>query len=395
PLWEMHVVEGLCDGAVAVVAKIHHAIADGVAGAELLATFLDLEPATGADRVTHLDGWRREPHRGAVSTGARAPSAPRPALDGVHHRGGAAWNEIEPWLALVGSVPGQFDALVRSLRRTARRLGSQAAAWRRSPATAPSLPLSAPVTSVNRAISPHRRAAFADLAMADVQRVRDVLGGTVNDVVLAATTGSLRSFFDRRGEPVAGSLVALVPVSVRSGSERSALGNRLSALLVALPTGRADAVDRLAAVRASVATARELDRGEGSDLLQGWAEATPPAVAARASRISTERRLFDRVPPICNLVVSNVPGPPVPLYLAGTRLRAIYPLGPISEGTAVNITVISYEGRIHVGVNGCWDLVPDVDVIARGIEDSLAELVRAADRRDRPVPWWHSEAVPA
>ena len=379
PLWEMHVVDGLADGGVAVVVKVHHAIIDGVAGAELLATFFDLEPLTATTPVTRLDRRRHEVAPGAWSRGA--PGA-WPGL------------EADQWLELFGSVPGHVDAALRSVGRTVQRARSMATQWRRETSPSTPLPLGAPKTSINRAISPHRRVAFGDLAMGDVRRVRDVLGGTVNDVVLAVTAGSLRRFFAGRGEEPEGPLVVMAPVSVRSPDGRTSLGNQLSALLVSLPTMTDDPADRLQQVRESVAAARDLDRGGGSSLVSGWAEALVPALASGVSRLASEGRLFDRLPPIFNVVVSNVPGPDIPLFLAGTRLRTMYPMGPVIEGAGVNITVISYLDRIHVGVQACWDLVPDVEVIARGMEDSLTELVRAADRRDRPVPWWHAE-VPA
>jgi diacylglycerol O-acyltransferase / wax synthase len=375
PLWEMHVVDGTASEGAVVVAKVHHAIIDGVAGAELLSTFFDLE-ADAPSPVARLDLHR--------------PTTPRPPEPGP-------WPgvDLEQWREVLESLPGHLDATVRSVGQTLRRARSVATRWRGQPTATPPLPLLAPRTSINGSISPHRRVAFGDLAMSDVRRVRQVLGGTANDVVLASTAGSLRRFFSGRGEEMGRPLVAMVPVSVRAEAEHGQLGNRLSALFVSLPVEVDEPAERLRAVRESVAVAKETDRSEGQGLVRSWAEATVPAVAARASQMATDRRLFDRIPPLFNVIVSNVPGPDFPLYLAGCRLAAMYPFGPIFEGAAVNITVISYLDRIHVGVQGCWDLVPDVDVIARGIEDSLAELVRTADRRNRPVPWWHAEIVPA
>jgi diacylglycerol O-acyltransferase / wax synthase len=375
PLWEMHVVDGSPSEGATVVAKVHHAIIDGVAGAELLSTFFDLDARTPSP-VARLDV--RQPS-------APSLSKPRPWPGG----------DLDQWREVLESLPGHLDAAIRSVGQTVRRARSVANRWRGPAALTPQLPLLAPRTSINGAISGHRRVAFADLAMPDVRRVRQVLGGTANDVVLASVTGSLRRFFSGRGEEIGRPLVAMVPVSVRVPEDRARLGNHLSALFVSLPVEEDDPADRLRLVRESVTVAKEADRSEGQGLVRSWAEATVPAVATRASQLATDRRLFDRIPPLFNVIVSNVPGPDFPLYLAGSRLVAMYPFGPIFEGAAVNITVISYLDRIHVGVQACWDLVPDVDVIGRGIEDSLAELVRAADRRDRPVPWWHAEIIPA
>ncbi len=397
PLWEMHVVEGLAGGGVAVVAKVHHAVIDGVAGAELLATFLDLDPDPRAAAVTPIDHARRP--RGAGPVGTFAADEVRGAADRLGGEsdalpGGTSLAELEPWLQLLGSLPGRLDDTVRIVGRTAQRLRSLAPDRHRAVTPEP-LPFSAPRTSINRAISPHRRAAFGDLGMPAMNRVREVLGGTLNDVVLAVVAGSLRSFFASRSELPDRPLVAMVPVSVRTPTQRGTLGNQLSAVLVELPVDVADPVERLARVRASAAAAKRLDAADRSQLARNWADVVLPGVTARAARVATDRRLFDRMRPIFNLVVSNVPGPPVPLYLAGMRLRGMYPLGPITEGSAVNITVVSYVDTVKVGVLACWELVPDVDVIACGLEDALAELVRAADRRDRPVPWWHAEVQPA
>ena len=257
--------------------------------------------------------------------------------------------------------------------------------------TVPPAPFAAPRTSINRAISAHRRVAFAELPLADVRRVREVLGGTANDVVLAATAGAMHEFFAGRGEQPEGPLVALVPVSVRVESERGALGNRVSAMLVSLADGIEEPATRLACIRDEVAAAKEQSRSIGPEVFAGWAQTTFPAVATRLSRLVTNLRLFDHVAPIFNLIVSNVPGPDVPLYLAGARMVAMFPLGPIIEGVGINVTVFSYLDTMYVGVQGCWDLVPDVGVIAQGMEDSLAGLVVEANRRDRPVPWWHAE----
>jgi diacylglycerol O-acyltransferase / wax synthase len=233
--------------------------------------------------------------------------------------------------------------------------------------------------------------AFADLPLTEIRRVADVLGGTTNDIVLAATAGALRTFFAGRGEEPDASLVALVPVSVRTEAEQGALGNRVSAMLVSLATGVADPVARLGRIREGVRSAKEQNRSVGPDVYSDWAEAGVPAVATRLSRLVTNLHLFDHVRPLFNLIVSNVPGPDVPIYMAGARMISLHPIGPIMEGVGVNVTVFSYLDSVHVGVQACWDLVPDVEVLARAMEESLVELVAEADRRDRPVPWWHAE----
>jgi diacylglycerol O-acyltransferase / wax synthase len=384
PLWEFHVVEGLEHGRLALIPKVHHSIIDGVSAAEVLAAFFDLSPEPVPQPLfPRRSGTRTRP--GAVDAqsppNSGDPSWAPPPLPG----------EWQRWRDVLRSLPGTADAVVRTVSRTVQTARSLNGRNRESGGSVPPAPFEAPRTSINRAISPRRRVAFARLPLDQVGRVRSVLGGTANDVVLAAASGALRSFFAGRGEVPEGSLVAMVPVSVRVDEERGTLGNRVSALLVSLASGVGDAEARLAAIRSGVRSAKDQMHSVDPDLFAGWAQAMVPALATRLTRLTTNVRLFDHVTPIFNVIVSNVPGPEFPLYLAGSRMVAMYPLGPIIEGAGVNITVFSYLSTMYVGVQGCWDLVPDLEAIASGMEESLAELVQAADRRDRPIPWWHSE----
>jgi len=391
PLWEFHVVEGLADGRVALVSKVHHAIIDGVSGAEVLAAFVDLSPDPTPRQL-----FAPTSVRGPGATGAgpddRDGDADRPDGDGRRAGPATGWTgDLDRLLGTIGGLPGQLDAVARTVTRTVQAVRTLSARSREIPGTLPPAPFQAPQTSINGAISPHRRVAFADLSLTDIRRVSAVFGGTTNDIVLAATAGGLREFFARRDEEPETSLVALVPVSVRTEAEQGALGNRVSAMLVSLATGVTDPVARLGRIREGMAAAKEQSRAVGPDVYSAWAEAAFPAVATRLSRLVTNLRVFDHVAPLFNLVVSNVPGPDVPLYLAGARLESLHPVGPIMEGVGVNVTVFSYLDSVHVGIQACWDLVPDVDVLGRAMEAALAELVAEADRRDRPVPWWHAE----
>jgi WS/DGAT/MGAT family acyltransferase len=388
PLWEFHVVEGLAEGRLALVPKVHHTILDGVSGAEVMAAFFDLSPIPAPQP---LFGGRR-PRRSEPVDGER-PARPAPS---VGQGTDPTWSPDplpgggEQLRSVLGSLPGQADTVVRTLSRTlkgARALGGRV---RQGGESAPPSPFVAPHTSINRAISAHRRVAFAELALEDVRRVREVLGGTTNDVVLTVTAGALRRFFDQRDERLAKPLVALVPVSVRSPSERTALGNRVSAMLVSLADGIENPAERLAHIARETKTAKEQDRPLGP-VFAGWAQTLVPAVASRLSRLVTNLHLFDHMGPLFNVIVSNVPGPDVPLYMAGARMVAMYPIGPIIEGVGVNVTVFSYLDSVFVGVQGCRELVPDIDVIATGMRGSFDELMRAANRRVRPVPWWHGE----
>jgi WS/DGAT/MGAT family acyltransferase len=403
PLWEFHVVEGLADGRIGIVSKVHHAIIDGVSGAEVLATFFDLSPDPMPRALFGGDPDGRCRRSGPsvtvtedVGSGRPAPTDPDRDDDGQAVVAGgwtppALPGELDRIRSSLGGLPGQIDAVARTIVRTVETARTLAARNRDLEGSLPPAPFQAPQTSINGAISPHRRVAFADLSMTDIRRVSGVFGGTANDVVLATTAGALRTFFASRGEEPDSSLVALVPVSVRSQAEKGALGNRVSAMLVSLATGVADPVARLGRIREGMAVAKEQSRSVGPDVYSAWAEAAFPAVATRLSRLVTNFRLFDHVAPVFNLVVSNVPGPGVPVYLAGARMDSLHPIGPIMEGVGVNVTVFSYLDAVHVGIQACWDLVPDVAVLGRAMEEALAELVAEAERRDRPVPWWHAE----
>ncbi len=362
PLWEFTVVEGLEHGHVAMVTKVHHAIIDGVSGAEILANFLDLSEE-GRPAFAPTDAWAPDPAPG----------------------------EIDQVRSIIGNVVGQTGVAAQTVGRTVQSIRRLTSHNRSIPAALPPAPFEAPRTSINRAISPHRRVAFTEVPLADVKRVSDVLGSTANDVVLAMVAGTLRDFFRDRGEPLSSSLVAMVPVSVRIDEERGSLGNRLSAMLVSLATSVEDPAARLRLISEGAAAAKVQQTVVGSDLFTGWAQSLAPAIATRASRLVSNLRAFDHLPPMFNAIVSNIPGPDVPLYLAGSRLVAMYPLGPVIEGVGVNITVFSYSGAMYAGINACWDLVPDVGVVAAGLRDSLDALVKEADRRDRPVPWWHGD----
>jgi diacylglycerol O-acyltransferase len=384
PLWEFHVVEGLADGCVGIVAKVHHAIIDGVSGAEVLAAFFDLSPEptpralfggdpTGAHLVEGADDGGDRPGTGS--------SWSPPSLPG----------EVDQWKRTLGDLPDQIDGVARTLARTVQSVRAVGARHRAEGASLAPSPFDAPQTSLNGAISSHRRVAFADLSLTDVRTVARAVGGTANDVVLAVTAGGLRVLLAERGEEPESSLVALVPVSVRSESEQGTLGNRVSAMLVSLATGVVDPEARLRHIRDGMRAAKEQSRAVGPEVFASWAEAAFPALATRLSRLVTNFRLFDHLAPPFNLVVSNVPGPDVPIYMAGARMVSMHPLGPIVEGIGINVTVFSYLDTVHVGVQVCWDLVPDVAVLADGIEEAMAELVTATARRDRPVPWWHAE----
>jgi WS/DGAT/MGAT family acyltransferase len=350
PLWEMYVVEGLEGGYIGTVTKTHHAAIDGVSGAELTANLLDLSPETmWLDPAE--DTW----------TPDRIPS------------------DVELIGFAARSLAVQPVAAAKAVRRTAEMALNLRRRNREPSTTPPPAPFSAPNTSINVAITPRRKFAFTQMNLDDVKHVKNALGGTVNDVVLALCSGALRRFFDAKDEHLDGSLVGMIPISVRTEDEKGAMGNRVSSMLVDLASNVDDPLERLATIRNATKNAKEQDKAIGAETLTDWAEFAAPAVAARAARLYSNMKLADRHNPIFNVTISNVPGPPFPLYSAGARMIAMYPMGPIADGGALNITVMSYMDTMNFGLVACAETIPNVDDIARYLDDALDELLKLAN----------------
>jgi WS/DGAT/MGAT family acyltransferase len=353
PLWEMYLVEGLEAGLQAVVVKMHHSAIDGVSGAELSATWLDLE----ADPVPEddEDEWRPE----------RVP------------------NEIDllvgAWAQMVSS-PVKALRAVRRLVATAFHLSEHN---RESDASPPPLPFSAPRTSFNLAITPHRRVAFGEVALEDLKVVKNHFRCTVNDVVLAICAGALRRYLIARDELPEDPLVGFVPISLRADGDRLSAGNRLSAMLTSLATDIADPLERLRLISAAMAEAKAQQSLIGADVLTDWTEFTFPAIVGSAARLISSMRVFDRVRPAFNVTISNIPGPPFSLFLAGARVVGVYPLGPVVEGAGLNMTVMSYCGTVYMGLNGCRETVPEMSALPEMVVDSLDELLAVVRPRRR------------
>lgn len=344
PLWEMYLVEGLEGGRFAVLSKTHHAMVDGVSAVDIGQVILDTEPIP---RETPPDTWRptSEPSRLELVAGAVGDLVRRPT-------------------AVVDSVRGGVGDVRRTAGRAARAAGGVLAMVRTVARSAPSSPL-------NAEIGEQRRYATADTDLDDYKAIRKSHGGTVNDVVLAVVAGALREWLMTRGEAVSGKSVvrAMVPVSVRSDEHSGTLGNRVSSYLVDLPVGEPSPVMRLHQVSYAMKAHKETGQAVGADALVGAAGFAPPTLHALGARVgsSLSRRVF-------NLVVTNVPGPQFPLYAGGARLLAAYPVVPLAKGQAVSIGLTSYDGGVHFGLNADRDAMPDIDVLAQCLVESLAEL---------------------
>ena len=357
PMWEMHLIEGLESGHVAIAVKVHHSLVDGISGTDLIAAFLDLD-----------------------EIGREVPPADQP------------WNpppiptDRDLLFRGIGSLLHQPEVAATAMRRTVDTLLELSERNRNlsvahDTARPPSV-FQAPRTSLNGAISPHRRYGFTSLPLDDVRTVKRVFGGTVNDVVLAAVAGAARRLLADRHEAVDEPLVAMVPMSTRTQADKGELGNKLSAMLVSLATTTADPVERLELIIEGSRLAKAQARVVTGELISGWAEAMSPAISTRFARLAGSLRLFDRFPPLFNISVSNVPGPDFPLWCAGQRMAALYPMGPIMEGVGLNVTVMRYLDRLCIGVTACRYLLPDLEEFVHYLGSSLAELTKAAHKTE-------------
>lgn len=349
PLWEIHVVEGLYDGNVALIGKIHHAAVDGVSGAELFIHLFDLTP-TPAERAP------------------TAPVATERIPSEVELVGHALLSQVRRSLSLPG--------LLGRTARTATHLVNR----HRDPDTiGGAVPLRAPRTPWSAAITPHRSVAFARVRLSDIKSIRAAFDVKVNDVVLAVVSGAARRYLADRDALPREPLVAMCPVSVRSEDEKGRPDNRVSAMFVHLRTDVTDVAERLHAIARTTRGAKEDHNAIGAKFLQNWAEHAAPSTFALASRLYSRLNIADRHPPIYNVVVSNVPGPDFPLYLDGAELVATYPMGPVMEGAGLNVTVLSYMDNVDFGFLAGAELVPDVWDLADHVADAMAELLAAAD----------------
>jgi WS/DGAT/MGAT family acyltransferase len=344
PLWELHVAEHLAGDRAGLVAKVHHALADGVAAVGILAALFDLEPAPPPVEVPSLEPLPDRGRRGTLirnGTAALVAWPLRAARAGVR-LAGSAW----------------------SVLRGARRAGGL------------TLPFAGPRTGLHQPLTSARQATLATLPLDDVRVVKSALGGTFNDVVLAVTAGALRRWMAAGDGVPDRPLVAAVPASVRpdhGGDPR--LRNQVSVLMVPLPTHLEDPGARFDAVRRGTAASKAAHEQFGSGTLSGLAAAAPWRALALLWRASWRVGTAHLLPPVVNLVLSNVPGPPVPLYLAGGRLVGLFPLGPLLEGVPLNVTVVSREDALEVGILSCPDTTPDTAPLAGWFAEALGELV--------------------
>jgi diacylglycerol O-acyltransferase len=359
PLWELWMIEGVepatPGGArrFALISKTHHALIDGVSGVDLATVLFDISPVP--PEVPHPDrAWEPQP----------VPSAAGVLATGVLGALRAGAGGVTRGL----SVAARPAAVFGELRTAAQGIGEIAWAGMNP----------APETPLNVPIGPHRRFVGVRAELRDFKLVKDTFGGTVNDVVLTAVSGSLREFLRARGVRTEGmELRALVPVSVRTAEQHGQLGNKIAAMRGPLPVYIADPVSRLRAVKAGMDDLKRSKQAVGAEALASVQAFAPPTILAQASRLNFSTRLF-------NLIVTNVPGPQFPIYARGREMQDVFPVAFLPEDHALAIAIMSYNGKVNFGLLGDYDALPDLQQIADGIELALAELVALAKKRGGP-----------
>jgi diacylglycerol O-acyltransferase len=349
PLWETWMVEGLDDGTWALISKVHHCMVDGISGTDLMAVILDPTPEASP---AIPDRWQpaKEPTDLELVADALTDAFTQP-------------DEIARWARRVWSAPKRVAGDVGEFLQGAKALGA-----RLKPAGE---------LSIEGSIGPHRRWAWANTTIDEIKKVRTAHGGTVNDVVLAAITNGFRELLLSRGEAVDEAVLrTLVPVSVRSRDDHS-YNNQVSAMIAELPIGIADPVERLQAIRAQMAGLKDSHQAVAGSVLVNLAGFAPPVLLSLGLRTAT--KLMTRLPQrSVNTVTTNVPGPQQPLYACGREMLQYAPFVPLAQGVRTGVAILSYNRKVFFGVTADWDSVPDVEVLARGIEHGLDALLLAS-----------------
>ena len=356
PLWEMWFIEGLEDGRVALLAKTHHSMMDGASGQGLAEYMFDLEPHPAAPLFP-------------IPSEEDLPDERMPSDLELMARG------------VLPTVRTPFR-MARYLAETAAR-GLAVLPFMRS-ANRPATPADAQPTPWNASLSPRRRLGFSSVQLDDIKRVREAFDVKINDVVLALCTSALRGYLLDIDALPPKPLVCGVPVSTRELDEKD-LGNKIATMFVHLPTQEADPVERLRLIRESTMSAKEMTRAVRARKIQAIAEVAPPALINLAFRTMFSAQLDQRMNMAANALISNVPGPPFPLYSRGARVTAIYPFGPLMMGLGLNVTVMSYMDKVDFGLQVDPELVPDVWAISDRIPDALLELTKVAAKPAKPA----------
>jgi diacylglycerol O-acyltransferase len=345
PLWELWLIEGLEGGRFALLSKTHHCMVDGVSGVDIGSVLLDW---SSESTEPPEEEW--------------VPSAPpRPAelvadlaqegIEGIF----SLWKKAQ-------KVVEQPNEIIGQVIEGAGALGSLIGLG------------SAPKSSLNADIGPHRRFEMVRIELDSIKKIKKNLGGTVNDVVLAIVTSALRTLLWKRGEELEGkSLRAMIPVSVRAPDDRASLGNQVAAMFAVLPIGEEDPVARLSQLQQTMKTLKDSGQAVGAQILTKLSQYTPPTLVAQAARLQVRTRPF-------NLVITNVPGPQMPLYLMGRLLHEAYPAVPLAEKQTLCVGLLSYNGALGFGLVGDYDSMRDIQTFAQALRDATQELEKCSLR---------------
>jgi WS/DGAT/MGAT family acyltransferase len=345
PLWEIWLVQRLKGDRFALVTKTHHALVDGVSGVDIATVLFDTAPEPAP--IPEPESWIPRPR----------PSGAQLLADALLER---------------ATVPGEVARGVRALARGPRQVVDRV---RRDLAAVGALAWAgggAPPSPLNVDIGPHRRFTWVDGDLRQFKAIKNELGGTVNDVVLTSVTLALGRFLRSRGEDTSGlELKAMVPVSVRADAERGALGNRVATMYAPIPVGIEDPVECFGVVHDAMADLKSSGQAVGAEVLTGLTGFAPPTIMSQAARLSARQRFY-------NLVVTNVPGPQMPLYLLGRELQAIYPQVPLALRQSLGIAIMSYNGRLNFGLLADYDALPDIEKLSSYLAGAIDELALAA-----------------
>jgi diacylglycerol O-acyltransferase / wax synthase len=342
PLWELWLVEGLSGDRFAIIGKSHHALVDGVSGVDITTVLFDLDPEPQG-RPDKAPPWlaRPEPTDFQLFTQALKErlTSPKEAYRGMR-------------------------AALRGPRKVLKGLGATSKMV--------SAGMAAPTTVFNVEIGPHRRFAMVQADLADLKRVKDAHGGTVNDVILSVVAGALGKYLRARGHDTdALELRAMVPVSVRTSEEHGALGNRISAMMAPLPVWCEDPVERLQLMTGEMGDLKSSGQAVGAEILTKLTDFAPSTIASQAARLQPAQRFF-------NLVVTNVPGPQFPLYVLGRRMESIFPMVPLARRQALCVGIMSYNGQVNFGLVGDYDAMADLESFGLDLEAATQEIVETA-----------------
>jgi len=361
PLWELYLIHGLESGHTAMLTKIHHALIDGMSGAEIMGLLLDLSPE-GRQVPVPARWGDDEPPPGELGMLARGLlGLPRYPVRALRSLPAAVPNlEETPFSTLPGA-----GTVGRVAKAVTGRNGS----------STPRERMVAPKTSFNGRVSAHRRFAFGQLSLDDVKAVKNFHGVTVNDVIVTLCAGAVRRWLLEHHELPDEPLVAQIPVSVRTDEQVGTYGNRIMLMAAPLFTDEPEPVRRLQRTHDALDGMKERHRALPATLLQDANHFIPPAVFSRAARVTFRLATSGPGRPTWNLVISNVPGPQFPLYCAGARLVANYPVSVITDGLGLNITVMSYCGSLDFGIVADREQMPDVGRLLGWLGESLAELM--------------------